>query len=337
MRLYEIRIEPVSFLGTPLKGDTIFGQFCWQAKYDAELLNGGLEKWIACYDEKPFAIFSTAWPIIKGKNAYSYALKRPDYPLKIFSKAEFADKGEFYERRKERFEKTWMLVGRDFKVDLSLNNLRTDAEIMSEVRSLDRVMKKHQYRKVKSDFVQAHNTINRTTMTTGEGLFAPYSKRNYVYSPGIELAIFVLLDLEATDIERVAKAFQRIGKLGFGRDASTGLGRFIVSGTDEITIPKKNGADACYTLSPAVPERDLYEGIFFSPFTRFGRHGDILATSPHPFKAPIIMADEGAVFFPKDDRAWQKPYLGRAITGISKVEENTVAQGYSIYLPIRLE
>jgi len=65
VKLYEIIIKPESGFGTPLKGDTIFGHICWQVSYNPELLNGGLEKWIACYGERPFAVFSSAWPKIK--------------------------------------------------------------------------------------------------------------------------------------------------------------------------------------------------------------------------------------------------------------------------------
>lgn len=57
VKLYEIIIKPKSGFGTPLKGDTIFGHICWQASYNPELLNGGLEKWIAGYGRGPLPYF----------------------------------------------------------------------------------------------------------------------------------------------------------------------------------------------------------------------------------------------------------------------------------------
>jgi len=88
VKLYEIIIKPESGFGTPLKGDTIFGHICWQVSYNPELLNGGLEKWIACYGERPFAVFSSAWPKIKKNDAMHYAFKRPDFPtLRLFPSA----------------------------------------------------------------------------------------------------------------------------------------------------------------------------------------------------------------------------------------------------------
>ena len=44
MKLYDVTIHPLSAFGTPLKGDTLFGQFCWQVAYDPGLVDGGLEK-----------------------------------------------------------------------------------------------------------------------------------------------------------------------------------------------------------------------------------------------------------------------------------------------------
>lgn len=69
-----------------------------------------------------------------------------------------------------------------------------------------------------------------------------------------------------------------------------------------------------------------------------GRHGDRLSVSGKPFKNPVIMADEGALLFPHDmAAALARPYLGAAVRGVSKIQENTVHQGYSLYIPVRLE
>jgi len=56
VKLYEVIIKPESGFGTPLKGDTIFGHICWQTAYDKNLLEGGLDRWIDCYAERPFFV-----------------------------------------------------------------------------------------------------------------------------------------------------------------------------------------------------------------------------------------------------------------------------------------
>jgi hypothetical protein len=50
------------------------------------------------------------------------------------------------------------------------------------------------------------------------------------------------------------------------------------------------------------------------------------------------MADEGAVLLPTDMKSIiKKPYLGTSVNNVSKAEPNTVAQGYSLYIPIMVE
>ena len=66
MKLYEIILKPLTGFATSLKGDTLFGCFCWQAAMDREILPGGLDRWVACYGERPAVIFSTAWPCFSG-------------------------------------------------------------------------------------------------------------------------------------------------------------------------------------------------------------------------------------------------------------------------------
>ena len=184
---------------------------------------------------------------------------------------------------------------------------------------------------------QQHNSINRLTMTTGEGEFAPYITKNIWYLPGVELAIFVAFDREACSIEQIQDAISMIGMWGFGRDASTGLGRFSVGECDQIDWPHINKGEEVMTLSPCVPEQNTHEDCFFSPFIRFGRHGGVLASSGRPFKKPIVMADEGAVFRLKQNLEIDTPYIGKAVTDVSIVQKSAVVQGYSLVLPLKIE
>jgi CRISPR-associated protein Csm4 len=320
LKCYEMIIKPQSGFGTSLKGDTIFGHFCWQVQYDPDLLNGGLDRWIDLYDERPFAIFSSAWPKLWIDNKRCYALKRPDLPLSHLFPNGNEDREKRMTERKQREKQKWLLVGEDLRID-------------HKTRKIMRGKGK----RLIADFLQPHNTIDRRIMTTGEGMFAPYVMPSVFFYPEMELSIFILIDEEATDIERVRIALERIGNRGFGRDASTGLGRFCLGEDDEKTLPVMQKANGCYTLAPAVPEKGVFKDVYFKPFTRFGRHGDILATSGNPFKKAIIMADEGAIFVPTDKNVFKKPYLGKAIRHISKSEPRTVAQGYTPFLPLNLE
>ena len=342
MKIYAITIKTDSPFGTPLKGDTIFGHFCWQAAHDAALLRGGLDTWIGKYKTQPFAVFSSAWPQIERADGKTFfCLPRPTMPASF---AGITDRCKRVEERKEDKKKKWLLLERDnLHVDLSACAVADDKKLYAmhlssrrpqEQRILQFLPKDQQKPVIVS--TQAHNSINRLTMTTGKG-FDPFSMDNFHFLPGLQLVIFAAIDEKALDVDSLQKGFARIGQFGFGRDASSGLGRFTLGKIDELQWPLPEQGQGCYTLGPCVPEKDRYEEHFIIPFTRFGRHGDRLVLTDNPFKNPVVMADEGAVFFPHKDKQPVLPYIGEAVGGLgalSMVEKRTVAQGYSIYLPM---
>jgi len=340
LKFYEITIRPTSGFGTPLKGDTILGHFCWQASYDPSLLEGGLEKQIEQYCIRPFAIFSSAFPkLTKSSNQY-WALKRPEMPLSmVFPPGR--DRVETLREVKENKKKKWMIVQKESFIDFAEASFITDNQLCKEIDESS----KGKYLEGLSDesgefavsFSQPHNTISRLTGTTGTGMFAPYSSENIHYFPGTKLALFTLIDEAVTDIERVVKGLERIGAWGFGRDASIGMGRFDVERAEELALSESKDANACYTLAPSLPDMGLLKRVYFTPFVRFGKHGERLAGGNNPFKNPVIMADDAAIFMPKDRSFFNKPFLGKAVTGVSKAMPKTVIQGYTPYLPLKLE
>ncbi len=343
MRTYAITIKPESSFGTPLKGDTIFGQFCWQAAEDPEILNGGIDRWIKVYQKRPFAVFSSAWPQFEYENKWFYAVRRPELPPFMLGDPEgVTGCQERLARRKENKAKRWLIVPDDLKPQPSWDNLVDGKELgrrvtasfsKEEQRALNSSPGRHG---IVIQAEQQHNTINRLTMTTGKGMFAPYVMNNTWYLPGMELVLFVAIDEEACTIEQVKKGLERMGEWGFGRDASTGLGRFSLGETDEINWPRPTDGTALLSLSPSVPEPGRFQEMFFAPFTRFGRHGAQILHKGKPFKNPVVMADEGAVFILKPGDIPEHPYIGRAVTGISKAMPEAVAQGYSLVLPFNM-
>lgn len=346
MKVYEITIKQVTGFGTPLKGDTLFGHFCWQVAYDDAMLGKSLDELLSNYASKPFAVFSSAYPKFCEGTKYLYALKSPDLPLdELFTLSD--DKKEKIKERKKHKAKRWMMIKEgerfsSFKYLDFFNGQELLAKAKSNLTAETRKeMRRAGSKSFISIFSQPRNTINRQTGTTGEEGFAPFEVEQQIYYPKTELALFVGIDEAVVNINQVMEGLDRIGKFGFGKDASTGLGRFelIFAEVSEIELSKmgSESPNACYTLSLCVPEKDTFSKMFFSPFTRFGRHGDVLAKSSNPFKNPIIMADEGGVFIPKSIEVFNKPYIGRAVTNISKAEPKTVAQGYSLYIPVRVE
>lgn len=345
MNVYEIAIKPLSGFGTPLKGDTLFGHFCWQLAYDRKLCEFSLSELLRKYSENPFAIFSSAFPkIMTASGEKEYAFRIPALPpSRIFSIPQ--DKRKYLEERKHYKEQRWMMVpdGRHLESFERLEFVDDNGLLQKYIAGVSKKDKKILYARDMKTFIrkftQPHNTINRLTGTTGEKKFAPFSVDQTVYPPNSELVVFAYFDERLFSVSQLKTALTRIGQFGFGKDASIGLGRFdVVSITSvDLSLLGSENPNACYTLSPCVPQKGVFDDCYFIPFTRFGRHGDIFAKSGHPFKAPVVMADEGAIFKPKNREIFKIPYIGSAVTGISKVEPETVCQGYSLYIPVRVE
>lgn len=328
MNTWEITIRPLSGFGTPLKGDTLFGHLCWQAEYDQALFGAPLNELLADYAEQPFLVVSSAYPKGQHKGKACYAVPRPTMPLhKLFADSEAADHKDLKKRR-------WMLLDQgegiaSFRTASYIDTAKLPEAIGSDREAPSMLLK---------EFMQPRNTINRQTGTTGSAPFAPFAVEQSVYLPGIELAVFAVTDAAIT-AEMLNEAFRRVGVTGFGKDASVGLGRFAVAAVAEFDFAAlgSSNPNACYTLAPCVPRKDAWVNSFFTPFTRFGRHGDRLAKSGNPFKNPVVMADDGAIFTPFDSaQMFARPYFGSAVMDVSKAQPAAVAQGYAPIIPVRL-
>lgn len=338
MKFCEIIIQPTAAFGTPFKGDTIFGHFCWQAA-ENEVLNGGLDKWIDCYQKTPFALFSSAFSRITKNGKIFYALPRPSLPTSISMGLTGNERYKLLSGRKKDKKKKYLLVGEDLQPVFSADNYCSDEDLFKlHLESLSSDQQKEvrlltsRKQKLTVKFEQAHNTINRNTMTTGTGQFAPFSSVNTHYQPYANLTVICMYNDEATDIDKINIAFVNMGRWGFGRDASAGLGRFQVVEVRELNRPKKI-KNAFYTLAPCVPKKNSFQIGYYTPFTRFGKHGAALVHAGQPFKNPVVMADEGAIFIPTDKEDLNMPYFGSAATNLSKADKRTVMQGYAICLP----
>ncbi len=261
LNLYEITIKPTSGFVTPLKGDTIFGHFCWQAAHDPDLLDGGLEKHIRTYAEKPFAVFSSAFPKLT-QPAPRYVLKCPDMPLSRLFPSQEKDRREKHKSIKEKKKRKWMIVEENLYLDLSKQHFLNDKELFEEVMKdvpEEETRRSGHSKCLSAGFSQPHNRINRLTGTTGKEPFAPYSQEVIYYYPGMELAVFVLIDESAAAVEKIHCAMKKIGRWGYGKDASVGMGKFDVTGDKALTLPNAAEANACYTLAPCVPDKGRFD------------------------------------------------------------------------------
>jgi CRISPR-associated protein Csm4 len=311
MLTFTARITPLSAFGTPPKGDTVFGQLCWalRNRLGEERLTQLLDGYTA---GRPFAVVSDALP--------TGHLPRPALPGHSFNLLPQED-------RKAAKKRAWLPV-EHFAAPVAdwLKYCRTAAELLGD--------------KIQP---HPHNAVDRRTGTTGDG-FAPYSMGRQWYGEETALDIHIVLDesrLSATDLER---ALRDIGELGFGRDAGIGLGRYRVDAFEPAALPSQTDANAWLTLAPSAPQGLAWDAgrCFYTVFTRFGRHGDIGVHRGNPFKAPVLLANTGAVLAPKSYD--NLPFTGQGLGGIgadgegilSKAIPETVHQGYAPVVGIRL-
>ena len=300
-------------LGTPLAGDTLFGQCCWalrEAAGEAELTRR-LEGYT---QDQPWLIVSDGFP--------SGYVPKPTLPQSFEPQADPA-------ARKDAKKKRWIPIA---QAGSPLTALLASAGDDASVYGHDRVPLRTS---------QPHNTINRLSGTTGEIAFAPYSMPQTFHAPGQRIDLYLVLDEARVSAEEIGRLLVAIGASGFGRDASVGLGKFALDQIVPASFPAPVNANAFWTLAPCAPQGQGFDGAhsYWRVLTRFGRHGNAHALVGNPFKTPVLMAATGAVFAPIGNFA-PRLFVGQGLGSdgkLSKVEPATVQQGYAPVLPICVE
>ena len=315
MELYRITLSPLTAFGTPIVGDTLFGQLCWTLRHLhgvarlAQLLHGYTS-------DEPFMILSDAFP--QG------FVPLPTLPSSLWRKTENAD-------RKALKKKRWLAVGNLGSLSAEWQSLAfNDAEVAETYKASA----------LSSERAQPHNSINRMTGATGKDGFAPYAQNQLWYHPDVRLDVYVLLDESRLILDDFIQALGVIAKTGYGRDASVGLGKFTFE-IDAHTWPQPTQISHVMTLAPCAPQNLGFasQRSFYQVQTRFGRHGDAAALGANPFKHPLLMAKTAAVFgYAADQQPNEVPeYIGQGIGGVSSMQPTAVHQGYAPVLGVYLE
>lgn len=321
METLVLRLRPLTAFGSPLLGDTLFGQLCWAARhrFGTERLTDLLAGYTA---GRPFAVVSDAFP--EG------VLPRPALPLSLFHEIPGAD-------RKQAKRRHWIPLA---ALSAPLLDWLGQAQDDAQLRAAQHPETDSPW-PLSITHPQPHNSLNRLTGTTGRGEFAPYTQMQRWHAPEVALVCRVVFDPERLDAEALTQLFADIGASGFGRDASIGLGKFDVETIPGASWPGQDqaNANACLTLAPCAPQGLTWDSsrCFYEVFTRFGRHGDLAVHEGNPFKTPLLLARAGAVLTPR--RMPEAPFIGQGLGGdglLSKVIPETVHQGYAPCIPIHL-
>jgi len=308
MQTLQATLAPRSAFGTPMKGDTLFGQLCWALRNrqgEARLI-GLLDGYTA---GRPFAVVSDALP--------AGHLPRPAWPGHCFNAPAATD-------RKVAKKRVWL------PVEHAATPL---ADWLVHCRSAHEMPGG-----APQSHPHPHNAIDRRSGTTGEG-FAPYSLTRHWYGEGTRLDLWIALDETRLSSAELEQALTDIGELGFGRDAGIGLGRYRLEALAAAALPAQSDANAWLTLAPCAPQGLRWDTArsFYTVFTRFGRHGDAGVHSGRPFKAPVLLAQTGALLTPAE--FIPQAFTGQGLGGdgsLSKAISATVHQGYAPVVALRL-
>ena len=308
---YRATLALHSPLGTPLAGDTLFGHLCWalrEAKGAAELT-----RQLQGYTSgKPWLVVSDGFP--------AGYLPKPTVPQHFAPQVDPS-------ARKAAKKNSWVALE---NTNRGLPGLLACA-VTDETAYGTRPMAA----------MQSHNTLDRLTGTTGEAPFAPYAMPLTFHAAGQPMHIYFVLDEDRISAADVAVYLSAVGAMGFGRDASAGLGKFNIAAFVQTSLAEHPHANAYWTLAPCAPQDQNFDGSasYWRALTRFGRHGNAHALVGNPFKTPVLLASTGAVFKPNGEFL-ARPFIGQGLGGdgtLSKVEPATVHQGYAPVVPIATE
>ncbi|MBK7677696.1 MAG: hypothetical protein IPJ27_24785 [Candidatus Accumulibacter sp.] len=299
-------------LGTPLAGDTLFGQLCWalrEASGEAELIRR-----LDGYTQgQPWLVASDGFP--------AGHLPRPTLPR------HFAAPADDPSQRKAARKKRWIPVQNTGATLATLLGSAVDDAVA--------------YGSAPRQAVQAHNTLDRLTGTTGKGAFSPYTVAQTFHAAGQRIDVYLVFDTDRIGADEAARLLAALGSTGLARDDGVGRGKFSLVGLAAAAFAVPAGANACWTLAPCAPQGLGFASSqsYWRVLTRFGRHGNELALAGKPFKTPVLLAASAAVLTPSG-RFTVPPFVGQGLGGagqLSKAETATVQQGYAPVAPIALE
>lgn len=306
MKIYRVKLQPVSSYISPLQSDTIFGAFCWAYKYTygEEKLEEFLEKYVK---GTPPIIFSNIFP-------------EDILPFPLINLPWRMDDHLSKQQKFDRYRKYKIIKKMDF---ISLESF--NAVINGSIK-ISRVGKQHR------EVVNYGNLINRITGTVMDsddsgGLFA----RKETYHKG-KLVLYAKVIDGWEDI--FVQLIEVVCAMGIGGDKSIGKGIFEVENIQQFNgfkIP--SNPNAFVTLSNYIPsEDDPVEGNYKTR-VKYGKLDREYARTDKPFKKPLLMITEGAVFYTEI----VKDFYGRVVRNVSNYNNKIIHSGIAFVVPMSLK
>ena len=318
MKLYQIDIKPAGGFYTPIKGDTLFGMFCWAVveRFGEDRLTKMLDGYT---ENRPYIVLSDAFP-----QGY---LPKPVLPFPYFKK-EGQKEDEFNVKERKKFKRReWLPAD---KIFLPTNKM---AEEFKEVAIEISVKGEKKEVSFMEKSLKTQNSVNPETNHASGGKYSAYMTDIIRYQG--ELTVYAVIDESRITADEVKTLFEQIGLTGYGKKASSGGGKFSISEMKPVAFDNPSYT-ALMTLAPSVVQSGEYDTAksFYKVFVRFGRHGNKSALSENPFKIPVLTMDCGAVLTPVNKPDTAPLFAGRGIKGVSLHDDRTVFQGYAPVVPL---
>ncbi len=312
MARYKVQLKLESPLATPLHSGTLFGHLCWAVREgDGE---EALEKWLGSLAESPFLVsagFPAGW------------LPRPLLAPGRHAVEPIGNDGELKqaERDKALRKAAWIHV-EDF---LAVRDALDESKLLARIGTRRDGDGKPEQPRLPAVHRVAHNTIDRLKGTTPEagGLF--YADEWWP-EPGVSDRWDVYVEC-AMDRDRLAQLFNRVGEHGYGKDASTGRGRFTV----EVGDPPPGLFDASGNRRLSLSHGSLSANMRAARYkteTLYGKTGPFFAAAEAPFKRPITLLKPGATFEP----AGGGPF-GELLRGVHPFREEVAHNAWHLSVP----
>ena len=289
--LYRIRLKLCSPIVTPLKGDTIWGHIVWG------IANHDGEAVVASFleqaiEETPALIVSSAFPA----GMVCRPLPAPQ----------------------ERTGTLTIELYSTIKVEKKIKYAPASEYFVDTPASTEEM--KNPFKSV----MVMHNTMDRVTNTVLEnGLYSVEEK----WSQIVDWDLYILSSLPSARIKELVEwAFEN----GYGADASTGKGMITIEG-DPVPVKTKKQGNTYMALGPFVDANNGITNIRADIFIRSGKIGGAFAGSISPYKKPVVLFDEGAVF----ESGKIIEFTGKLLDNMHGASEYNICQsGFAPVIPV---
>jgi CRISPR-associated protein Csm4 len=281
MRYWRVKLQLESALMTPLHSGTLFGQLCWA--YRALQGERELVHWLGRQEEEPLLI-SDAMP--------RDFLPRP--LLAPMGRSGTLSLGEMQDAK--RLRKANWVRREDFGM---LRRSMTEALLMARLKLCEA-----ESATLLGAARRAHNRIDRMTGTTpkeGGLYFVDEAWPNEATGSGL-LDVYVGSSLDESFLR---KLFEFVGQWGFGRDASTGRGRWSCRVEPEAEEWFAGEGERRMSLSHGSLTANMEEPRY-RLHVHYGKVGGGYGMTSNPFKFPLTLLRPGATFRPQESgpRRW---------------------------------